>query len=283
MVQLCGRPRAESRGRALLAQPRGAGRRPTPFREFLEREFPEQASEWDDPEGRRHFLQMMGASLALAGLTGCTRQPEEKIVPYVKPPEEMVPGRPLFFATAVLDGGYAQRRAGREPHGPAHQDRGQPRPPGQPGRDRRVRAGGDPRASTIPTARRRSPTCGEIRPWGDFLAAMQVGRRGAARAGRRRAAHPDRRRHLADARPTQIQRPPQRAARARAGTSGSRRRGRAPHAGAATVPRYHLEQADVVLAPRRRLRRRAARRSVRDCARAFTARRKRGRRRGAGR
>jgi molybdopterin-containing oxidoreductase family iron-sulfur binding subunit len=50
----------------------------------------------------------MGASMALAGLTGCTRQPRETIVPYVKQPEEIVPGRPLFFATALPVGGFAQ-------------------------------------------------------------------------------------------------------------------------------------------------------------------------------
>ena len=49
----------------------------------------------------------MGASLALAGVTACTRQPAEKIVPYVRQPEEIVPGRPLFFATAMTLGGVA--------------------------------------------------------------------------------------------------------------------------------------------------------------------------------
>ena len=78
------------------------------FLEFLHREFPEQASELTDPAGRREFLRVMGASLALAGLTACTKQPAEKIVPYVKSPESVVPGRPLFFATAVTDGGYAK-------------------------------------------------------------------------------------------------------------------------------------------------------------------------------
>jgi len=77
------------------------------FQEMLHREFPQAASEWDDPAGRREFLRIMGASLALAGLTACTRQPEEKIVPYVKAPEDIVAGKPLFFATAVLQGGYA--------------------------------------------------------------------------------------------------------------------------------------------------------------------------------
>jgi molybdopterin-containing oxidoreductase family iron-sulfur binding subunit len=75
------------------------------FREMLGREFPRQASEWNDPVGRRRFLQLMGASLALAGLTGCTVQPDEVIVPYVKPPEGIIPGKPLFFATAMPVGG----------------------------------------------------------------------------------------------------------------------------------------------------------------------------------
>jgi MoCo/4Fe-4S cofactor protein with predicted Tat translocation signal len=71
------------------------------FKEFLHREFPQNASEWLDPVGRRGFLKLMGASLALAGVTACTRQPEETIVPYVRQPEELVPGKPLFFATAM--------------------------------------------------------------------------------------------------------------------------------------------------------------------------------------
>ena len=78
------------------------------FLEFLHREFPEQAATFEDPKGRREFLTLMSASLALAGLTACTRQPAEKILPYVKQPEELVPGRPLFFATAVAHDGYAR-------------------------------------------------------------------------------------------------------------------------------------------------------------------------------
>src|SRR5262249_7341526 len=77
------------------------------FQAILHREFPQQASEWTDPVGRRRFLQLMGASLALAGLTGCTRQPTERVLPYVHPSEEIVPGKPLFFATAMALGGYA--------------------------------------------------------------------------------------------------------------------------------------------------------------------------------
>jgi molybdopterin-containing oxidoreductase family iron-sulfur binding subunit len=81
------------------------------FEELLHREFPRQASEWlDDADGvsRRRFLQLSAASLALAGLTACTKQPPEAIVPYVQQPEEVIPGRPLFFATALTLRGYAR-------------------------------------------------------------------------------------------------------------------------------------------------------------------------------
>jgi MoCo/4Fe-4S cofactor protein with predicted Tat translocation signal len=77
------------------------------FQEFLHREFPSQASVWGDSLGRRRFLKLMGASLALAGATACTRQPTEGIVPYVQEPEGVLPGRPLFFATSMTLGGSA--------------------------------------------------------------------------------------------------------------------------------------------------------------------------------
>ena len=71
------------------------------FREFVAREFPQQAEGWNDPVERRTFIKLMGASLALAGMSGCVFQPPEKIVPYITQPEEYVPGKPLFYATAA--------------------------------------------------------------------------------------------------------------------------------------------------------------------------------------
>src|ERR1700747_2294451 len=65
------------------------------FRALVRRELPHAASEWLHPRRRRQFLHLMGASIALAGLSGCTRQPSESIVPYVKQPEEIVLGKPL--------------------------------------------------------------------------------------------------------------------------------------------------------------------------------------------
>src|SRR6266566_5260228 len=77
------------------------------FQEMMHREFPKGASEWLDAVSRRGFLKLMGASMALAGMTACTKQPLEPIVPYVRQPEEVIPGRPLFFATAFTLSGYA--------------------------------------------------------------------------------------------------------------------------------------------------------------------------------
>jgi molybdopterin-containing oxidoreductase family iron-sulfur binding subunit len=71
------------------------------FREAVRREFPAQAAEWIDAVSRRGFLKVMGASLALAGLSGCTKQPDEEIYPYVKEPEDLILGRPVYFATAM--------------------------------------------------------------------------------------------------------------------------------------------------------------------------------------
>ncbi len=61
-----------------------------------------------DDASRRRFLEIMGASLAMAAAAGCTRQPTEFIVPYVEPPEDAIPGRPSYYATARMVQGLAQ-------------------------------------------------------------------------------------------------------------------------------------------------------------------------------
>ena len=80
------------------------------FRELVEKEFPNQADALADPITRRRFLVLMGASLALAGLSGCSTSPApaERILPYVRTPEGMTLGRPLFFATAMSLAGDVQ-------------------------------------------------------------------------------------------------------------------------------------------------------------------------------
>jgi MoCo/4Fe-4S cofactor protein with predicted Tat translocation signal len=72
------------------------------FHALLQEEFPRQAGagEWVDAVSRRGFLKVMGASLALAGLAGCTKQPDEPIFPYIRQPEDLILGRPMYFATA---------------------------------------------------------------------------------------------------------------------------------------------------------------------------------------
>ncbi len=77
------------------------------FAEYVKGEFPQHADTWDDSLSRRNFVKVMGASLALAGLSGCVIQPPEKIVPYVNAPDDMLPGRPMFYATAMSLGGLA--------------------------------------------------------------------------------------------------------------------------------------------------------------------------------
>ena len=77
------------------------------FEEMLHREFPRHASVLPEGASRRDFLKLMSASMALAGLSACVKQPLEPIVPYVRQPEEIVLGKPLFFATAMPFGAYA--------------------------------------------------------------------------------------------------------------------------------------------------------------------------------
>jgi len=71
------------------------------FEELLQREFPRAAMQWASSTTRRDVLKVMGASLALGGLSACVKLPLEPIVPYVRQPEEMVLGKPLFFASTM--------------------------------------------------------------------------------------------------------------------------------------------------------------------------------------
>jgi molybdopterin-containing oxidoreductase family iron-sulfur binding subunit len=75
------------------------------YQQFVEREFPEGASELKEGYSRRNFLQIMGASIALAGFAAC-RKPVKKIVPFTNMPEYMVPGKQVFYATSAPANGY---------------------------------------------------------------------------------------------------------------------------------------------------------------------------------
>src|SRR5262245_58654623 len=75
--------------------------------ELIGDEFASRLPEPLDPVQRRTFLKLMGASLALAGMAGCTRHPAEKILPYVRQPDSIIPGKRLFYATAMTLSGRA--------------------------------------------------------------------------------------------------------------------------------------------------------------------------------
>ena len=74
--------------------------------EVLGLEFPDPSIEILDAASRRDFLKFMAASLALGGVGGCVYQPAESIVPYVEAPEAVIPGKPLYFASAIPIDGY---------------------------------------------------------------------------------------------------------------------------------------------------------------------------------
>ncbi|MCU0231444.1 MAG: TAT-variant-translocated molybdopterin oxidoreductase [Acidobacteria bacterium] len=76
------------------------------FRAVVEREFPTLVPEILGPTGRRSFMKLMGASVALAGLTAC-RWPKERILPYAHRPEGRTPGVPEYYASAMELNGVA--------------------------------------------------------------------------------------------------------------------------------------------------------------------------------
>ena len=162
------------------------------FRDLLDREFPQQAIGWSDDEdrveGRRNFLKLMGASMALAGLSACTRQPTEHIMPYVRQPEELIPGRPLFYATAMTLERRRERVAGGEPRRPADETGGKPGASGDTGRVRHLFAGVGAaalrsRPLAIAALQRRNPRVGRF-PGSAALDARTA-------AGQRRGRNPD--------------------------------------------------------------------------------------------
>ena len=100
------------------------------FEDFVKYEYPSQAEEWDSSLSRRKFVKVMGASLALAGLSGCVVQRTENMIPYVSQPEGIKPGTPLFFSTAMTIGGVATGLLARSNEGRPTQIEGNPEHPG---------------------------------------------------------------------------------------------------------------------------------------------------------
>src|SRR4051795_6071457 len=103
------------------------------FRKLVAEEYPHEIEEWDNSLSRRNFVKVMGASLALAGLSGCVVQPAEKIVPYVKNPDGMLPGKPNFYATAMSLGGVSVGLLAKSYEGRPIKIEGNPDHPGSQG------------------------------------------------------------------------------------------------------------------------------------------------------
>ena len=124
-------PRRTGRGRFLPGAPRS--RVPQPGRAVAGRAQPAPVPPADG--GVAGLIRDRGLRASIRPIRSC---------PMSSNPRVVVPGKPLFFATAVPLNGLGDRRAGREPHRPAHQDRGQPRHPASLGGDRCVHPGGHP-------------------------------------------------------------------------------------------------------------------------------------------
>ena len=141
------------------------------FEEFFAQEFPQQALALEHGVDRRSFLKLMGASVALGGLAACSG-PVEKIVPYVNQPENLVPGKPLFFASALTLGGCANGVLVESHMGRPTKIEGNPDHPSSAGAtDAFMQASilslYDPDRSQVVRH------LGEISTWSDFLAGLQ--------------------------------------------------------------------------------------------------------------
>lgn len=150
------------------------------FRAFVEDEFPNRKPDWNDPSSRRKFLRLMGASMALAGASACTKQPKELIVNSVRQPEEMVPGKPLFHATAISTAGIATGALAESHLGRPTKIEGNPEHPASLGATDAAMQSSvltlyDPDRSQTVTRN------GNIGVWGDFIAAMAGARDAAGR------------------------------------------------------------------------------------------------------
>ncbi len=140
------------------------------FRRFVDAEFPTVADSLLTVD-RRHFLQLMGASLALAGLTSCTRQPEELLMPQVRAPENMIPGEPLYYATAMPLGSDAVGLLVESHMGRPTKVEGNPQHPSSLGATD-VFAQASVLELYDPDRSRVLRNGGEIRPWSGFVTSV---------------------------------------------------------------------------------------------------------------
>jgi MoCo/4Fe-4S cofactor protein with predicted Tat translocation signal len=140
------------------------------FAELVAQDLPRHAAGLLSAVDRRTFLRLMGASFALAGLGACTKQPTEYVAPYVRQPEQLVLGQPLFFATAMSLGGFATGVLVESHEGRPTKIEGNPDHPASLGGTDAVTQASilglyDPDRSQVVTY------AGTIRPWSAFQAA----------------------------------------------------------------------------------------------------------------
>ncbi len=140
------------------------------FLEIVRHEFPRQAGLLSDLS-RRDFLKVLGASLALAGLTACVPQAANKILPYSNPPEEIVPGKPIYYASAMPKDGYALGVLVKSEMGRPIKVDGNPRHPVSQGASDLFM-----QASILdlydPDRSQKVTNQGTTKTWGDFCAAL---------------------------------------------------------------------------------------------------------------
>ena len=171
-----GRPRGRS------GAPSRSGRaRSTPG---AANEFPGGAAELDGVS-RRGFMQLLGVSTAVATVGAACRKPNEKIIPFVRRPEELTPGNALHFATGYALEGYTSGLLVESHEGHPTKIEGNPVAPRDAGRDHHRRAGADPGP-----LRRRSRQAAAPRRHPDRLADVPGRDQGARRRRWRRTAAP---------------------------------------------------------------------------------------------
>ncbi|MBC8101499.1 MAG: TAT-variant-translocated molybdopterin oxidoreductase, partial [Cytophagales bacterium] len=150
------------------------------FKEMVEDEFPNRASLLQ--VDRRQFLTLGGAALAMAGVTGCRVLPQTKAVPYVRAPEELIPGKALVYASALTRGGYATGVLVESHEGRPTKIEGNPRHPASLGatdvfEQAEILTMYDPDRSQTVTLR------GEVSAWDNFVGVLRDALRVADRNG----------------------------------------------------------------------------------------------------
>jgi molybdopterin-containing oxidoreductase family iron-sulfur binding subunit len=206
---------------------------------------------WLEPPSRRDFFRYMAASLALGGVTGCAIKPAEKIVPYVEQPEQFVPGKPLFFSTALTTDGYALGVLAESHMGRPTKIEGNPDHPASLGATDAFAQAAildlyDPDRSQVVTHD------GRVETWVHFqemLLGLRERKRGQKGAGLRILTRPVTSPTLADQiRRLREQLPEMKLYAYEPVTRDAARAGTKLAFGEELEPVYHLEQADVILA-----------------------------------